>query len=66
MVWPIDDVVTMGEQFQDVVATDPVSAVLVVIGASLVAAASGVFGYLTLGALVDLLTPDRIGRAPPR
>ena len=38
------------EQFADIAAADPISAVLIAIGALLVAFSAGFFGVLTLGA----------------
>jgi hypothetical protein len=65
MVWPVSNAVTLAEQFAEVATTDPLSALLLLVGAALTAFASGVFGLLAAGAVVGVLTPDRIGRAPP-
>lgn len=62
----VDSVLAMPREFGTVVAGGPVEALLVLIGALLVAVSMGVFGYLTLGALVDLVTPDLSARTPPR
>lgn len=62
----LDSIVSMPGRIADVAAQGPISAVLVVLGTLIFVAAFGVFGYLTLGALVDLVTPDVGGRAPPR
>lgn len=61
----IDSIVAFPGEFADVAAHDPLSAVLLLLGAVLIVFSMGVFGYLTLGALVDLVTPDLSGRAPP-
>lgn len=66
MVDPIADVEMAIEQFTTVATHDPVSAVLLASGALFVGLASAVFGYLTLGALVDLITPEASVRGPPR
>jgi len=56
--------------FTEVAFRDPLSFVAFVTGALLVLVSVGVLGYLTLGALVDLVTSDdgdgTIGRAPPQ
>ena len=52
----------LGSLFSGVATGDPISTVLVVLGAVLILGSIGFFGYLTLGAVVDLFTPDRIGR----
>lgn len=62
----IDSIVEMPGEFAAVATNDPVSAVLVALGTLLIAFSMGVFGYLTLGALVDLVIPDSTGRAPPQ
>lgn len=62
-----ENTVGMLEQFADVAATDPVAALLVVLGGLLVAFSSGVFGVLTLGAVgasIKRLLPSAGG--PPR
>lgn len=48
-------IVEMGPKFEPVATQDPLSAVSLVMGALFVVGASAVFGYLTLGALLDLL-----------
>lgn len=62
----LSDLLRMPGEFADVAATDPLSALLLLVGALLVAVSMGAFGYLTLGALVDLVTPDVSARGPPR
>lgn len=61
----VESIVEMPSHFADVAAHDPVSAVLMVFGALFVAAASAVFGYLSLGAFVSLFTRDW-STEPPR
>lgn len=53
----VDSIVSMPEKFADVATHDPLSAVLMLFGALFVFGAVGAFGYLSLGALADLLTP---------
>lgn len=60
----IQSIIDMPGEFADVATADPLSAVLVAIGGLLTFAAMAVFGGLTLGAVVDLLTPETSG--PPR
>lgn len=62
----VDSVVAMPSEFATVVGNDPVSAVLVAVGTLLMVVSFGVLGYLTLGAVVEFLTPDLGGRAPPQ
>lgn len=62
----IDSVVSMPGEFATVATNDPLAAVLLALGTVLIAFSMGVFGYLTLGALVDLLTPDVGGHGPPQ
>lgn len=52
----------LGSLFSGIATGDPISTVLVVLGAVLTLGSIGFFGYLTLGAAVDLVIPDRIGR----
>ncbi|MFB6106964.1 MAG: hypothetical protein ABEJ70_08325 [Halobacteriaceae archaeon] len=67
MVWPIDDVAALVGYILNAATADPLSAILVVMGAVLMTAAVGYFGALTVGALLELVTPDRPGREhPPR
>jgi len=51
-------VIDMPGEFADVAAQGPIEAVLVLTGALLVLVPSAVFGYLVLGAVVDLMLPD--------
>jgi len=52
----------LGSHFSAVATGDPISTVLVAMGALLFVASFGLVGYLALGAAVDLVIPDRIGR----
>jgi hypothetical protein len=49
----------------DLAMTDPISAVLILIGAALVGVGAAVFGYLTLGAAASLFVRPGSGRSPP-
>lgn len=66
MVWVIDNLVSLVQEFAAVATSDPLSAVLLALGAVLVAFSSGYFGYLVAGGLLDLLTPDGGGRSARR
>jgi hypothetical protein len=66
MVSIIENVTEMVDLFGNVATFGPLSAVLLAMGALLVVGASGVFGYLAVGALVDILIPESLGRAPPQ
>ena len=52
-------------KFVDIAMTDPISAVLILIGAALVGVSSAVFGYLSLGAAASLVVRPGSGRSPP-
>ncbi len=56
----LGDIPTLVEKFATVATQDPLAAVSLGMGALLVVVASGVLGYLTLGAVLDLLgaSPD--------
>lgn len=64
----IDSIIEMPGRFVDVITAgggiQPVSVALIAFGALFIAASVGAFGYVTLGALVDLVTPE-ISREPP-
>lgn len=51
----LGSIVEMGPKFEPVVTGDPLSIVSFVMGALLVLGASGVMGYLTFGALLELI-----------
>lgn len=52
----------LGSYFSGVATADPISAVLVALGAILTLGSMAFVGYLTAGAVLDLIVPDRIGR----
>ena len=60
MVWIIDNLVTAVDLFGTVARTDPLSAVLLALGALFVAVSSVVFGYLALGGLLEPLAPEHL------
>lgn len=62
----LQSILEMPGRFLDIALTDPISALLILIGAALVGGASAVFGYLTLGAAVSLVMRPGSGRSPPR
>ena len=62
----IDSLVAFPSEIGAVATNSVVGAVLVATGTLLMLVSFGVLGYLTLGALVDLVIPDSTGRSPPR
>lgn len=54
----VDSIVEMPDLFADVAAVDPLSALLLVVGALLVGVSVGVFGVLSLGAVLNLVSPE--------
>lgn len=62
----IEQLVQLVNTFLQVALADPISIVLVGMGFLLTTFALVVFGVLALGALLDLITPEPSGRAPPR
>ena len=62
----VQSVLDMPGKFIDIALFDPLSALLILIGAALVGGASAVFGYLTLGAAASLVIRPGSGRSPPR
>jgi len=66
MVWILDNIVKLGELFGDVATSDPISGVLLALGAVLTAFASVAFGYLSARGLADAIIPSQLGRAPPQ
>jgi hypothetical protein len=62
----IDSIVAMPDAFTDVALHDPLSALLMALGTILFLVTFGVFGYLGLGAVADLFTPETTGRSPPQ
>lgn len=52
----------LADLFSGVAGVDPLSTLLLVLGAVLIVGSSAVLGFLALGAAVDLVVPDRVGR----
>lgn len=61
----VESIVELPVRFLEVAGHDPLSAVLLVVGAALTGAAVGVFAYLSAGAVLSLFTFDD-SRGPPR
>ena len=61
----VQSILDMPGKFIDIAMADPISAVLILVGAALVGAASAVFGYLSLGAAASLVVRPGSARSPP-
>lgn len=66
MVWLIDNVASLVDNFAVAAQTDPISAVLFAFGALFVGAASAAFGVLALGGLLSPLAPETAQRPAQR
>ncbi|MFC4551384.1 MULTISPECIES: hypothetical protein [Halorussus] len=66
MVNIIQNFVDMATYITDAALSFPSSFILVLSGFLLITFSVLVFGYLTLGAIVDLFIPDSLGRRPPQ
>lgn len=58
----VSQLTELGSLFSGVATGDPLSTVLVAVGAILTVGSLGFFGYLVLGAAASLVIPDRVGR----
>ena len=58
----LDSVVRLPGEFAAVALHDPLSAILLTVGALLVFVSAGYFGLLVLGALAELLSPSPGGQ----
>ena len=58
----VSQLTELGSLFSGIATGDPISTVLVVLGAVLMVGSIAVFGYLTIGAAASLVIPDRVGR----
>lgn len=58
-------IIDMPGKFVDIALMDPISAVLILIGATLVGLSSAVFGYLSIGAFLSLFS-EAGSRKPPQ
>jgi len=65
MVNVIGNITEMITQFTNIALSDPLSAISLAFGSLFIAVSVGAFGYLALGAAVDLVTPER-SREPPQ
>lgn len=63
--WLISELQTAADSFATAAGTDPISAVLVVLGGLITAGASAAFGALVFGAVLDAIG-DAVSRAPPK
>lgn len=61
----VQSIIDMPGKFIDIALFDPLSALLILVGALFVGAASAVFGYLTLGAALSLFMRPGSGQSPP-
>ncbi|WP_132058003.1 hypothetical protein [Halorussus amylolyticus] len=66
MVNLIQNVLDMISLFTDVALNGPLPAILLAFGTLFVAVSVAAFGYLTLGAVVDFILPESLGRKPPQ
>ncbi len=53
----VDDIVEINRQFAEIAMGEGFSILLLLVGSILVAATLGIFGYLTVGALLSLFNP---------
>lgn len=53
-------------EFTRIALSDPLAAISMAFGSAFIGLAVLVFVYLTLGSVVDLVTPDISSRGPPR
>jgi hypothetical protein len=61
----IDGIFELPGLFADIATHDPISAILILVGAIVLAASFGFFGILVLGAVVEFLTPDSVTARHP-
>lgn len=61
----IDSITDAPELFADIVTHDPISAIMVAFGGAFIALSIGFFAILVLGAVVDLVTPDKSSATHP-
>lgn len=58
-------VVGVASLLETILTNDPMSPILLLIGALLVGLPMAIFGYLTLGAVIDAIMPDRTATKYP-
>lgn len=61
----VESLLEMNRLFARAASTDPLTALLLLAGTLLIVFSVAVLGYLTLGAVVDLLIPSTSRRANP-
>lgn len=66
MVDIIGNVVELVTQIAGIAASDPLSGILVLFGALFMGVSMLAFAYLTLGAVVDLVTPEKSRAQSPK
>lgn len=62
----VGSVFELVDMFGAIATAGPLSAILMIVGGLVFAVSVGVFGVLTLGAVLDLFKPESLGRAPRR
>lgn len=62
----IDNLLEMSRLFTEAATSDPLTGFLLAFGSLVFAFSFAIFGYLTLGAALNALTPSASRRAPPR
>lgn len=62
----VSSVFELVDMFGVIATAEPLSAILLIVGGLVLAVSIGVFGVLTLGAVLDPLKPESLGRAPRR
>ena len=60
------DIAELVESFETVATADPVSVLLLAVGAIVVGVSGAGFGLLAVASLLDAIVPDSLGREPPR
>jgi hypothetical protein len=65
MVWVIENILTFVELIIGVALADPLSIVLVALGAAIFTLSFGAFGYLSLRGLLTAVMPDVSSGGPP-
>lgn len=66
MVDPIGDITQLVGEITGIALSDPLSAVSILFGGLFLGASMLALGYLTVGAVVDLVTPEKSQSQSPR
>ena len=61
----LENILEMSRLFTEAATSDPITGLLLALGTLLFGVSFGVFGYLILGGVVDLLIPRASHRVPP-